>query len=580
MSRRRRARRICPRARISLAEGRITLGTDIAVSATPQDDDLGWFNYTDYEHSAFRLMRVGVTADVRLTDRVSLLTEVRTENGDRLKPYALYVRVRPWRDRAFDIQAGRIPPTFGAFSRRAYGAGNLLVGYPLAYQYLTALRADAVPEAVDDLFRMRGRGWQPSYPLGSLADGPGMPLITAFRWDTGVQVRVGPERMTVSAAVTNGTVSDPHTKDNNRGKQIAGRVPVAPQCGADRRCIGSARPVPCGRDQARNGKGPLDSIRPRRGCGVLTRLLDPARRSDLEPVGDPHDRIASRGCERLRRRELQGASGHVRGCAGGQARFQPRGVTHTDTHLGRAGHTRRERHRLLHSPEPAGEGRVSIQLARRWSNSHPGPVRGSTPLLAVMPLSGNLRRLALSPKPSALAAAALCASALLLARALPTAQAPSPGLIRGRVEVRRPLPPVERRPSVSDLGMAPHHETSDLRRSVVYLESAPALAFPDIEARRATMDQRNETFVPRVLAVTVGTTVDFPNSDRTYHNVFSVSGPRRFDLGRYAAGRLHLITNVFRQGGQEGVRCRLRFLHRHYLGSFLQHQRTKRKGSN
>ena len=51
------------------------------------------------------------------------------------------------------------------------------------------------------------------------------------------------------------------------------------------------------------------------------------------------------------------------------------------------------------------------------------------------------------------------------------------------------------------------------------------------------MDQRNETFVPHVLAVTVGTTVDFPNSDNIYHNVFSLRGPRPFDLGRYAAGR-------------------------------------------
>ena len=51
------------------------------------------------------------------------------------------------------------------------------------------------------------------------------------------------------------------------------------------------------------------------------------------------------------------------------------------------------------------------------------------------------------------------------------------------------------------------------------------------------MDQRNETFVPHVLAITVGTTVDFPNSDNIYHNVFSLRGPRPFDLGRYAAGR-------------------------------------------
>jgi hypothetical protein len=51
------------------------------------------------------------------------------------------------------------------------------------------------------------------------------------------------------------------------------------------------------------------------------------------------------------------------------------------------------------------------------------------------------------------------------------------------------------------------------------------------------MDQRNESFVPHVLAITTGTTVDFPNSDRIYHNVFSLSKPGRFDLGRYATGR-------------------------------------------
>ena len=116
------------------------------------------------------------------------------------------------------------------------------------------------------------------------------------------------------------------------------------------------------------------------------------------------------------------------------------------------------------------------------------------------------------------------------------AQAPS-GAIRGRVEIRRTTPPVERRPNVNDLGMHTAHETADQRRSVVYLESAPARAFPDIEPQRASMDQRNETFVPHVLAVTVGTTVDFPNSDRVYHNVFSLSNPKRFDLGRYPVGR-------------------------------------------
>jgi plastocyanin len=119
------------------------------------------------------------------------------------------------------------------------------------------------------------------------------------------------------------------------------------------------------------------------------------------------------------------------------------------------------------------------------------------------------------------------------------AQSPNQGtgIIRGHVDVRRPAPQIERRPAVNELGMAGAREPSDFTRSVIYLESAPAAAFADPEPQRARMDQRNETFVPHVLAVTVGTTVDFPNSDHTYHNVFSLRGPKPFDLGRYAAGR-------------------------------------------
>src|SRR5262249_28516245 len=73
--------------------------------------------------------------------------------------------------------------------------------------------------------------------------------------------------------------------------------------------------------------------------------------------------------------------------------------------------------------------------------------------------------------------------------------------------------------------------------SVVYLESAPRGAFEQAESGRAVMDQRNQTFVPHVLAITTGTTVDFPNSDQFYHDVFSLSKAAKFDLGRYPAGK-------------------------------------------
>ena len=99
----------------------------------------------------------------------------------------------------------------------------------------------------------------------------------------------------------------------------------------------------------------------------------------------------------------------------------------------------------------------------------------------------------------------------------------------------------ERRPTVAELGSPAARDLDDRLRSVVYLESAPRGAFEIEEGGHAVMDQRNETFVPHLLAITTGTTVDFPNSDRFYHNVFSLSKPVRFDLGRYAAGHSKAI---------------------------------------
>jgi plastocyanin len=119
----------------------------------------------------------------------------------------------------------------------------------------------------------------------------------------------------------------------------------------------------------------------------------------------------------------------------------------------------------------------------------------------------------------------------------PSAQAQQGAGIRGRLDIRRLAKPVERRPEVSSPGAAGPRDTAEYRRGVVYLETAPQSAFDEREPGRAVMDQRNERFVPHVVAVTVGTVVDFPNSDRTYHNVFSLSRAKRFDLGRYAAGK-------------------------------------------
>jgi plastocyanin len=132
------------------------------------------------------------------------------------------------------------------------------------------------------------------------------------------------------------------------------------------------------------------------------------------------------------------------------------------------------------------------------------------------------------------AAAVVCL--LGMAASATTAPGPAAGVLHGRVEVRRETRGSASRPDVAALGMPERRDVPDRSVSVVYLETAPRGAFEIPAPGHAVLDQRNETFVPHVLAVTVGSVVDFANDDRTYHNVFSLSKTKRFDLGRYPRG--------------------------------------------
>jgi hypothetical protein len=217
---------VLPDEPISLAGGHVVVGAE--VSATIAPDDPGFFNYTSYEFSALRNLRIGVSAEVRANDRIQLLGEVRLDQGHVLETYGLYVRVRPFASRRFDVQAGRVPPTFGLMTRSSYGSGNLLIGQPLAYQYLTSIHSDAVPATVNDLLRMRGRGWLSNFPVGNATPGPGLPLVNTARWDTGVQAHGVAGMFELTGSVTTGSLSDPMFRDNNLGRQWAGRAVVRP----------------------------------------------------------------------------------------------------------------------------------------------------------------------------------------------------------------------------------------------------------------------------------------------------------------------------------------------------------------
>ena len=220
-----------PSEPIALADGRVTIGGDVSASFGSMDP--GFFNFTDYEHSELRKLRVNVSAAVKAGDHVSLLGDLLTENLDSIRPYAIYLRVRPWTDRAIDIQAGRVPPTFGAFARRTYVYDNPLIGTPLAYQYLTTLRPDSLPATTDELLQRRSLGWRVRYSVGNQDFDRGVPLVSAFRWDTGVQVHAASQsqKLNGTVSVTAGTISNPRFKDDNDGRQVAARAEARPIAG-------------------------------------------------------------------------------------------------------------------------------------------------------------------------------------------------------------------------------------------------------------------------------------------------------------------------------------------------------------
>jgi plastocyanin len=99
--------------------------------------------------------------------------------------------------------------------------------------------------------------------------------------------------------------------------------------------------------------------------------------------------------------------------------------------------------------------------------------------------------------------------------------------------------------------------------AVVYLDGS----FPK-QTSHSTKQvvQKNLTFVPSLLPVQVGTRVEFPSLDDTYHNIFSYSPAKRFDLGRYRPDERPIPSQVFDTPGLVTLRCDI---HEHMRGLIL-----------
>jgi hypothetical protein len=212
-------------------ESHFLYGGEVVANLAPVDP--GYFNQTDYGDDSLRLFRLNLALELRASEKIALLAEIRSDNLSAPRPYALYGRIRPWENRPFAIQVGRVPPVFGAFLRRRYEYDNPLIGYPIPYQYPTVLRADSAPANLDQLLFYRGYGARVRYPIGDTAVASGLAQLDPLRWDTGVTVALGNEPVGIAVAFTQGTISHPRVDDDNDGKQMATRLGWRPSFGWD-----------------------------------------------------------------------------------------------------------------------------------------------------------------------------------------------------------------------------------------------------------------------------------------------------------------------------------------------------------
>lgn len=102
-------------------------------------------------------------------------------------------------------------------------------------------------------------------------------------------------------------------------------------------------------------------------------------------------------------------------------------------------------------------------------------------------------------------------------------------------------------------------------QAVIYLESESATRAVNVPQEPLVLHQRNYQFLPAILPIQVGSRIAFPNEDPEYHNVFSYSAAKAFDLGRYRKEEAPPVI-TFDKPGEIKLFCEI---HSHMRGTIL-----------
>ena len=420
---------------------------------------------------------------------------------------------------------GRIPPLFGAFGRRGYqGRDNPLIGYPLAYQYLTSLRPDAVPATARSARDARPRAGARASRLARRTQAPacrssppsaGTPASRPTGKDARFDVTGAsrPARSPIRASAT--------TTAASRFRAASRYRPIG---GADPRRVGGARRVPRSRrDAGAVRRRTARTRRPRSAPTPSTRaILARARASSCGAAGTSRSRAGHRRSNARRARRLG-------------RRALPRHAAHRSSRPAPTGWASRASP-TVRVCAPTWDAKVTrIEAgAGFYCSATSSPDSPCSTTIATAAASATARSSPAS-SPTGSDAIATCHALVhrlcrlrgaVRSRRRPRhrAAALANGTIRGRVELRQAPPDLDaaRRTSATSRCRARTiRPTAGAASSISRPRRAPRST--QREEPRAKLDQRNEAFVPHVLAIVAGTTVDFPNNDKTYHNVFSLS---------------------------------------------------------
>ena len=512
-----------PSGPVVLDDGRITVGGD--VSASLGSADPGFFNYTDYEHSALR--HAAARHHGGLQGRRPHLVARRDTHArmsTRSSPYALYVRIRPWtnaqlrhpgRARAADLRRVRAPHL-----RHRQPADRLSARLPVP---------DVAPARRAAGQRRRAAAHARPRLAVEFSDRQRRRRIAACRWSAR---SAGTPGVQVHARQRHGR------RDRRRSRPARCRIRWFTTTTAASSSRGASRCTrrPASSPARRAARGPFVTNTAARGAvgdGHDGEFTQTAWGADVEYSRDyylvrvetivSHWRLplvrapwldeSAPERRHVGRRPLQDSARPLRGGAHRSSRVQR---SHRHRRAPTRG-TRRSR-----GSRSAAAIRCSATCCSSSRTSTISRDGGRVP--HVQPRSPRSSCSGSDDAHAARSDRSCCAARSCAVHARRTrAHAARAGLDP------RPRRAAPRRAAgraaadVADLG-TPGRATCPIAcESVVYLESAPRGAFEQTEGGHAVMDQRNETFVPHVLAITTGTTVDFPNCDRIYHNVFSLS---------------------------------------------------------